>query len=531
MTLSKRTRKRLASGTVALVLSATACVIAPVMPATAQAARATIHFDTPASDLATALHRFADVTRIQNRPSENGIDRSTLPAVGEPAGIRLPQIHRDTLANGLRIVLAERHDLPLVGFTMYFEAGCTAEPRGRTGVAQLTAALMTSGAGALDALQFAERKQELGAELGVGAALEYSSATLSAMKDQLDDSLALYADMIRRPHFNEADFERERSAGVMQVRHERSTGTMKRGMAALLLPAHHPYARPLSGAGLKSHVANAARDHVVEFHATQFRPQLATLIVVGDTTMEEIRPVLERHFGDWEPSTAAPISVPLAPRPTSPRVYLIDKPGALQSHIWAATIIDPLSPEDEFAAYAADHVAGNFGSRLNMNLREDKHWTYGVGSRWYRLRGPQFYTVRAGVQIDKTAESMAEMRREMLDILDARPITKEELESWRRHSLLSVAGETAGLGDLSGAIETLVRRQLSDDYWSTYADKLRAVTLDAVKEACRRFADPSRKIWMIDTDAAHTESAIQSLDFGPYARTPEDTDSLYPVDL
>lgn len=492
---------------------------------------------TPASVQAAAAKWLSDglyslhVVSFQgNRPSEKNIDRSSPPAVGEPGGIRLPQIHRHKLSNGLRIVLAERHELPLVRINLHLESGATADPAGHSGIAQLTTALLSVGAGARDAMQFAEAKQEMGAELGADASLERITATLSAMKDRLDDSLALFADMILRPRFDPAEFERERTRAVMRVRHEKSSRTMSRAMPALLLPAGHPYARPSSG--LKSHVSAVTCEAAIEFHQAQFRPQLATLTIVGDTTMEEIMPMLERHFGLWEPSAAAPIAIPLAARPAGPSVYLIDKPGAQQSYIRAYTVLDPLPLLDEFPVYALNKVlAGSFGSRMNMNLREDKHWTYGVSTRWERCRGPNFYSVRAGVQLDRTADSLLEMRRELQNIIGPRPVTADELRSWLSISLLSLTNETASLAGLADVVDTSVRRNLPDDYWPTYADRLRAVTLDQVAEAAQRFADPSRMVWMIDSEVGKFEHELRDLDCGPIETAPGDIDTLYPATL
>ncbi|MEJ0037911.1 MAG: pitrilysin family protein [Gammaproteobacteria bacterium] len=464
------------------------------------------------------------------RPRDAGVDRSQPPAVVVAGDIDFPKLERDTLSNGLQVVLASRHELPLVSLAMTFNGGSLSEPANLRGVAQMMAGLLPYGAGDRNALQFTEAKLDLGAEISHGAGFEKAHVGMSAMKARLKESLDLFADIIMRPRFPEADVERERAQTLRALARETiSPGSvLGRVLPGLMLPAAHPYTRPMSGFGPLSHLERLTRDHIVQFHDRVFRPQGATLVVAGDTTMAEIKPLLERSFAGWQGAGLPSIAVPPVAAPAGTSVYLVDRPDTPQSIVAAATLFPFIEPENAFPSrYMNRILGGNFSSRINMNLREEKHWCYGASTEWHRNRGPQFYIAKSAVQIDKTAPSMAEIRKEIADITGVRPVTIQEVEACRRNDLLQLGGQLASLGALASTVEKLVNEPLADDYWPRYAERARAVTADAVNEAARTLIHADRLTWIVVGDLAQIESEVRALGLGPVKVIDGRGDDLY----
>jgi zinc protease len=197
-------------------------------------------------------------------------------------------------------------------------------------------------------------------------------------------------------------------------------------------------------------------------------------------------------------------------------VYLIDRPDSPQALLAGATLVAPRAPEDAFPARYFNKVLGSdFSSRLNMNLREDKHWAYGAGTEWHRLKGPQLYIAQSSVQTDKAAEAMAEIRRELADIAGSRPVTAQELARVQRFDILGLGRRTASSGALSGAIQMMVTEGISEEYWNSYERRARAVTLTDIQAAAQTMIHPDRTIWVVVGDLERIESAVRALDFGP----------------
>lgn len=457
-----------------------------------------------------------------------GIDRSQIPAIGEPARVTLPPLQRCTLSNGLSVVLAEQSQLPLVHFRMMFESGSVLEPSGARGIGRLLATMMGKGCGERDALAFSEATQRFGADIGVAIGPEWSSIVLSSLKAQLDSSVGLYADFILRPRFDGTELERERGLAIEEIEHEiASAGSlMSRALPAFVFPAGHPYARPLSGTGLKSELVRLCTDDLAVLHGQWFCPSRATLLVVGDTTLARIKPLLEKHFASWRqtgvagPSTVAVASArPVVAVPARPAaaVHLLHKPGALQTIVSAATLLPPMQDALERLrlSFLNTTLCGGFSSRINLNLREDKHWTYGVASNIVRYRRSQLFYVSAPVQSDKTAESIAEIRRELAAVGGPNPVTAEELARAKRQSSLSLGASFSTLTDLSGAIEFLVQQGLPDDYYATHQERTDAVTLDSVNRLARELIDADEMVWTVIGDLREIEHPIRDLSLGP----------------
>jgi zinc protease len=440
-----------------------------------------------------------------------------LPEVSAPAEGRLPKLQRATLSNGLKIVVAERHDTPIVDATMLFDAGYAADQFGSPGTASLTMTLLTDGTRTRDALQISNGLQRLGAQLEAGSALDASTIFLSALKPKLDDSLALFADVILNPSFPDADFQREKKLLLVGIEQEKvqPNPILLRVLPALLYGKDHAYGNPWTGSGTSDSVGRIGREDLIKFHGTWIKPNAATLIIAGDTTLKEIQPKLERLFAAWRGGDIPKKNLAKVGLPPKPAVYLIDRPGAAQSVIVAAEPAVPKNSPQEIATVVMnDMIGGTFSSRLNMNLREDKHWSYGAFSQFRAAKGQQPFLARVPVQTDKTKESLAEMNKELHEFAAAKPVTDTELQATVSNRTMSLPGSRESLVSVVSAVQEIVEFGYPDDYFNTYAAKVRSLRTADVQDAARSVLHPDNLIWIVVGDRAKVESGIRALNIG-----------------
>jgi predicted Zn-dependent peptidase len=379
--------------------------------------------------------------------------------------------------------------------------------------------MLDEGAADLDALAFGNRAESLGAAVGAGASLDGGNAYLSALKEKLDPSIALFADMVRRPRFDQKEIDRVRATWIAGIAQEkaRPNGAALRVLPPLLYGAGHPYAIPFSGTGTEASIASLTRDDLVAYHDTYVRPEKATLIVVGDTTLKEIVPKLDAAFGDWHGAGdgVARQDVPMAARPAKPRVVLIDQPGAIQANIFAGELVPSTKDPDAVKFDIADDVlGGEFSSRLNMNLREDKHWAYGAYSFTSGALGQRPWIAFAPVQIDKTVESLKEMQREISDYATgARPATPAEVDKIKATQIRGLPGSFETARAVMGTIGGIVRYDRPDDYVIRRMHEIEAMTPAQVQEAAKTI-DPSALTWVVVGDLSKIEQPIRALNLG-----------------
>ena len=257
------------------------------------------------------------------------------------------------------------------------------------------------------------------------------------------------------------------------------------------------------------------REDLVKFHDVWFKPNNATLVIVGDTTLSEVTPKLEKLFSAWKSGNVPKKTVKAVNLPTKSTVYLIDKPGAQQSVIVAGVVAPPEGNPKEIAIEAMnDGLGGNFGARLNMNLREDKHWSYGASMRLWDARGQRPYLAVAPVQTDKTKESLIEMNKEFHDVVGGRPLSQEELEKVQANETLSLPGSRETQNAVGGSILDLVQFGLPDDYYETYAGKVRALKTSDLADAAHLVVHPDQLTWVIVGDRAKIEAGVKELNLG-----------------
>ena len=445
--------------------------------------------------------------------------RAGVPRTDSFPELKFPTAQHATLSNGTKVVLAQRHEIPVVQLSYQFPGGFAADQGGKQGTASFAAGLLSEGAGELDALAFGDAMDALGARAGAGASLDTLSVSLSALRENLAPSLALFADMLRAPRFEQKEIDRVRASWIAGIKQERARpdAVAMRVLPELLYGTGHPYAAPFTGSGNEQAIASLSRDELVAFHQKWIRPEHGTLLVAGDITMEQLLPALETALAGWQGQGELPqlaVSTQVT-RPQGTTVYLIDQPGAVQANLFAAQLVPPSNDSGALALDIANGVlGGDFTSRLNMNLREDKHWSYGVRASISGALGARPWVVSAPVQIDKTAESVAELQREISDFASGkRPPSEAEVARIRAIQTLSLPGayETA-----SAVLSTLSSNALygrADDYVFTRKAAIEAMTPAQVAQAAKGI-DPAALVWVVVGDLKQIEAPIRALDLG-----------------
>jgi zinc protease len=445
--------------------------------------------------------------------------KSGPPAVTQFPDLAFPKIQRGTLKNGMPVILAERHDVPVVQLQMMFDAGYAAD-QGRTlGTSSFTTGMLDEGTTSLSALAFKARAEDLGARVGAGSGLDTSTATLSALKARLGESLDLYADMILRPAFAPEEFKRVQSQWLARIQQEK---TEPDSMALRVLPpliygAGHAYAMPLTGSGTEASIAALTPDALRAFHREWLRPDNARLLVVGDTTLAEIVPLLDARFGAWR-APDAPLpkkNVAAVALPAKARVFLIDKPEAEQSVIIAGLAAPSSKAPNHLEIQTMNAIlGGTFTSRLNMNLREDKHWSYGAGASLPGAVGQRPYYLYAPVQSDKTVESIREVAREAREYVGKRPATADELAKIKARDVRRLPGQFETAGAVMGALSGIVLYERPDDYVQTLRARVERQSLPGIQAVAREVLKPDALTWVIVGDLARIEAPIRKLNLG-----------------
>ncbi|KAA2284739.1 M16 family metallopeptidase [Arenimonas fontis] len=454
------------------------------------------------------------------RTVETDVDRSQgVPRTSEFPELSFPALERAELSNGIKVVLAERHGVPVVQMSLLMKGGYITDQGGKLGTASFSMGMLDEGAGEYDALTFADAADRLGMQWGTGASLDDASVYVSALKKNLEPSVELLATMLTQPRFDDKDIERVRQSWIAGIKQEkaRPNAAALRVLPPLLYGQDHPYGIPFSGTGNEESIASLTRDDLLNYHRTWVRPEGATLVVVGDTTLEEIVPVLEKHLGQWKVGTEAPdtVEVPAVPLPEKPRVFLVDQPGAIQANIFVGQLVpstmDPKAVEFEIANAV---LGGEFSSRLNMNLREDKHWAYGSYSFVQAAKGQRPWLAFAPVQIDRTADALAELRREIGDYATGKaPARPEEVAKVQASEIRSLPGSYETANAVLSAISGIVRYQRPDDYVLQRKARVESLTPEQVQAAAATIK-PEALTWVVVGDLGKIEDAVRGLGLG-----------------
>ena len=448
--------------------------------------------------------------------SAASLDRSKGAPLGQPETLKLPPMREAVLSNGLKVVLAESHAAPVVNLSLLVDSGFAADPADLPGLTSVTLRMMEEGTQSRSAKRIAEELEALGASVGTSANLDGVSLSMNALTVTLPRAIDIYADMVLHPAFAAGDLERirkEQLAGIEREKTNPQTMAM-RVLPALLYGKDHGYAHPTSGT--EAAVGRIARDDLVRYHGAWFRPNNATLLVVGDTTLAAVTPLLEKAFAGWSAGVAPAKSLGQASVAQQTTVYLMDRPGAQQSVIYGAQLVQPVTPQERVQLQVVNGIfGGTFSSRINMNLREDKHWSYGVGSQIVPAVGQRTFLTRSPVQTDKTREALQELVREYGDMAGARPIAAPELREAQEREALGLPGSFETAGQLSSAYANVLQYHLPPDFYDRYTPTVMALTPEQANALARRTIVPDRLVWVVVGDMSKVEAGIRDLKLGP----------------
>jgi predicted Zn-dependent peptidase len=442
--------------------------------------------------------------------------RPAPPPVGGTPSLVVPAVSRATLSNGLKVELVTRPSIPVVRMALSFDAGYAADDRARLGVQGMGLNLLDEGAAGRSGPQIAEARERLGASFGGGAGPDRTRLSLDALKPNLAASLALFADIVERPDFKPADIERVRGqilAGI--ALEEADPGSI----ATRILPVElygtaHPYGVPGTGSGTAAGVKAVTRDDLVAWHRAWIRPDNATLFVVGDIGMDELKPLLETSLGNWQPDAKiakASKAAVAAPAAKGSRIILVDRPGSPQSYIRGGVVLPITGSDDPIALRAANDILGGlFSSRLNSDIREAKSWAYGVGSGIGNAEGRVTLQIVAPVQADRTGDSMAAMIADVKALTSTAPITAAERDSAIGNTVRSLPGDFESGAALLGALERNAQFKRGDDYYGKLVPRLEALTPAQLNEAARLLSTDNFT-WVVVGDRKVVEPQLQQL--------------------
>ena len=443
-------------------------------------------------------------------------DRSTFPEpTGTPA-LDFPTVEETTLSNGIKVFFARRAAVPTVRVAVSFNAGYAADPADKRGIASMMSTMMSEGTTSLTSTQIAETEEKLGADVSVGSSLDRTVASLRAVKPNLGLSLDLLADVIKNPAFAANELERVRVQQLTRIKSENNQpqGIAVRRMPPLLYGKGHPYGGPQTGSGYAETVSAISRDDVVNFHTSWVHPAKAEIFVVGDTSLKEIKPMLEVRFGKWT-SNAAPAPAKnfavAVPAPVS-RILLIDRPNAPQSLVLAGVVLDAKGSDDLLTLRAANEIfGGDFLSRINMDMRETKGWSYGVRSQVNGAEDRVPFYMFAPVQTNQTGPSVKVLIDQLKDFNGAKPVTAEELEKTIKGNVLELPGSYEQSSAVLGQMQSDRLNKRPFDYAETVAAKYTALTAKALNDEMRAKVDPSKITWLVVGDAAKVKPQLEAL--------------------
>jgi len=443
-------------------------------------------------------------------------DRTRPPALGPTPQLDLPAIQKRALSNGLAVWLIESHEVPIAQINIVVRAGAGDDPAGKFGAASLTAAMLDEGAGSRSALEIADAVEFLGANLTTTSSFDSSAVRLNVPVTRLGEALPLLADVILRPTFPAMELDRlrqERITALLQARDDPGS-IAQMAFARIVFGAMHRYG---TGAiGTEATLKTFSTGDLAAFHSAYYQPANAVVVVVGDVTPDAVLPQLEKHFGGWKAAADPPrrAPVPAATQLSRGQIYIVDKPEAEQSQIRIGWVGVPRSTPDYFSLLVLNTVlGGSFTSRLNQNLREQHGYAYGASSGFDMRLSPGPFVAAAGVQSDKTPESLREFDNELLKILE--PVPADEITKAKNYIALGFPAEFESSADLSRRLEELIVYQLADEYFERYITNVQAVTAADVQRVAKTYIQPSRFAVVVVGDRKTIEPGIRALNLGP----------------
>lgn len=443
--------------------------------------------------------------------------KRSLPDIAPVGELAFPAVERVTLANGIKVSLARRTAVPKVVVSLNFDAGTSADRLDTPGTQAAMLALLDEGTATRDATAIAEAQERLGATISAQTGLDSSAVVLDALTANLAPSLALMADVVRNPRFAPEDVERvkgQRLAALAQAEASPQARAMRVMAPALFGPAH-PYGLPADGLGTAASIAALSPEALRAAHARWLRPDLARITVVGDVTMDQLKPLLEQAFGAWVPPAGAAPVKPLdaAVPPAQPRVLLVDRPNSPQSFILGGKVLALTGrvPDQEPLELANEVLGAGFLSRLNLDLREDKGWSYGVYSQVTSPVGPRSLLVMAPVQSDRTGDALKLLLANMAALPGTRPVEPGELARVTDGNVRGLPNRFETNAAVLQAVIQNDRLGRPDDYQRSLPDRYRKVDAATLNAAARAWLQPQGMTFVVVGDRKLVEPQLQGL--------------------
>jgi predicted Zn-dependent peptidase len=438
-----------------------------------------------------------------------------IPPVGQLAALDFPAITHTRLSNGIPLDYAQRTTVPVTQIALAFDAGTAADGPQERGLASMTMDLLDEGTSKLSSQEVAETEERLGADVSTSNVGDRSYVSLNTLTPNLAPSLDLMRDVTEDAAFRPGDIDRVRALKLTAIAQMQKdpTRVAHRVLPGVLYGANHPYGAP--GGGDPKAIAKFSRDDLIRFQQRWLRPDNAKIFIVSDRPLSEVQPLLEARFGHWAaPAVAKGVkdfSAP-TPRPASPRILLVNRPGSPQSTILGAELL-PLDPKGDIVPFdtANEILGGTFLSRLNMDLRETKGWSYGVNGDASVLEHAVPYSVTAPVQADRTGDSLAELNSQISEFLTTKGVTPDELKLTVENSINRLPGQFETSGAVLSAMMNMDVLGRPDDYYETLPGKYRAQTQASLDQAARAALDPKGFVWIVVGDAATVKPQLEKL--------------------
>ena len=451
--------------------------------------------------------------------AQTDLDRSAgVPYPTEKVEFQFPKLQTATLSNGAIVVLAQRKGVPLVELNFQFNFGYAQENNDELGYTNFMMDMLNEGTEKYSSLEFDQILDSLGSNIGFGSGLDSSFVSISSLKDNLDETLDLAKEAVMYPTFPLDEIERIKKQTLAAFKREefRPASIAFRNIGNLLYGQDHPYGKLLIGSGVSETITSLTQSDLSSIHKRTLNPKNLTFVVAGDISLDEITQTLEKKFGSWNADISSPLKdLSNVELPDTRIVYLIDKPNAQQSYIVAGQLLPPTATAEEIELnYMNYAIGGSFTSRLNMNLREDKSWSYGVRTRLGDAKGQRAMLVTAPVQTDKTSESMAEIVKEYSDYLTTNPITEDELAKGKASKTLKLPGRFETLGALKGGVSNIVTYNRDLDYLNQLPALLDQPSLTQIQAKAQKYIKPNQWTWLIVGDLAKIEEPIRALNLG-----------------
>jgi zinc protease len=435
-----------------------------------------------------------------------------LPKPGPNPKLALPAIEKTKLANGLEVWMVEQKELPIVAINLVLKSGQSNEPDNRTGVSNMTATLLDDGTKTRSAVDITNQLQAIGVQgINAGSGWDSTNVSMQSLTRNLDQALDIYADVIKNPVFPQAEIESLRKRSIIGLRQQRANANAVSNIVYnKVLYGEHPYGRDNNEASINA----ITRDDIVKFYESTYKPNNGVLIVVGDFDKAELKGKLEKAFADWKPGTVENRELPAAKSFDKTGVYIVDRPNSAQSVVSIGQIGIDRSNPDYFPVVVMNSIlGGGITSRISMNLREDKGYTYGANSGWQFRRGAGPFRAGGDIQTAVTKEAVVEFMKELNGIRGEIPITAKELDYNKQSLIRRYPGQFETIGAISNQLSSLVVYGLPDTYFNDYISKVNDVTLDDVNRVAKKYLDPSKMAIVIVGDRKVIEPGLKDLGY------------------